>query len=391
LSGVAVLGAAFVHCSADGTATHDDLDAGMPPLNDDGSSPIDGGAGSPDVQSDVDIADAGNCSADHWCRTLLPEPAPSLTAVWSFAADDAIAASTEKMFHWDGATWSAVDAPAAEGLTSLWASSPTDVWGVSQYSRRLAHGTRAGAGRPFTWTKVEFDAETTPTMDIVRGAGNELWVYGQLNGEHVLSRGTVTFESGADGGSTPTVSWTTLPIAFPELTTVSSFWVTADGKVWLAGLASAGWLQAGAVIVGVPRADDPGRHDWEKALQDTPGDYVGLTAIWGASTELWAIGNVGHNFRGGLGADGGVAFRPVASNAKTTMRSIWGSGPNDVWIVGEAGGIRHWDGTEWSVSRVAIGGIPLWQNLTAVHGRPDGDVWAVGDGVALHRVTGGAP
>lgn len=66
------------------------------------------------------------------------------------------------------------------------------------------------------------------------------------------------------------------------------------------------------------------------------------------------------------------------------LRSVWGSGPDDVWAVGEAGTILHWDGQRWS------GGAfpPAFERSTElrqVTGTARDDVWAVGLlGVAIH-------
>jgi hypothetical protein len=98
---------------------------------------------------------------------------------------------------------------------------------------------------------------------------------------------------------------------------------------------------------------------------------------------------LGENYRGGKSANGSISFDAVPSNAKTTMTSIWGAGPNDIWVVGKTGAVRHWDGASWSVSKLAIGGIPMWNDLFAVHGGTTG-VWAVGNGIALHRSSEGA-
>ena len=390
LSSFSLLGAALIHCSADGTATQEDIDAGGPPA-DGGSPPTDAGDASLDDAA-APVEDAGQCSADQWCRTVLPEPDLQLTAVWGFAADDAIASSTGALFHWNGAAWTAVDAAGTEGITGLWASSPNDVWGISELNRRLVHGTRAGGGAPFTWTKLEYDVETTPTLDILRGRGDsELWIYGQLSGEHVLQRGTIATANEADGGPVTTVSWTTLPIALDDLRNVSAFWVTPDSKVWIAGTIAMGFSETGVVIFGSPRNDDPDRYDWEKVLEGTVAEPLRVSTVWSEGAELWAIATAGEHYRGASDGDGGVGWTTVPSNTKTTMRSIWGRGSNDIWLAGEGGAIRHWDGSKWSVARLSIGGIPMWNDLNAIHAGPAGDVWAVGRGVALHRLVGGAP
>ncbi|MFZ1684943.1 MAG: hypothetical protein WAU88_12560 [Candidatus Zixiibacteriota bacterium] len=62
------------------------------------------------------------------------------------------------------------------------------------------------------------------------------------------------------------------------------------------------------------------------------------------------------------------------------LRSVWGSGPTDVFAVGAAGTIVHFDGAEWKVQ--SSGTIKyLW----GVAGTSSNDVYAVGtDGTVIH-------
>ena len=53
---------------------------------------------------------------------------------------------------------------------------------------------------------------------------------------------------------------------------------------------------------------------------------------------------------------------------------VWGSGPDDVWVVGNETFFLHWDGSEWSkVDTPALSG-PFF----TITGRGPNDVWAIG-------------
>ncbi|MDF2692676.1 MAG: Type fimbrial biosis protein PilY1, partial [Labilithrix sp.] len=71
------------------------------------------------------------------------------------------------------------------------------------------------------------------------------------------------------------------------------------------------------------------------------------------------------------------------------LRAVWGSGPNDVWAVGELATIVHWDGQSWTLATSAL---PLGTkpDLNGIWGSGPEDVWAVGKGTALH-FTGKKP
>jgi len=58
----------------------------------------------------------------------------------------------------------------------------------------------------------------------------------------------------------------------------------------------------------------------------------------------------------------------------TTLSAVWGSGPSDVWAVGSAGTIAHYDGATWAVLPKTDGGTE--QTLFTVWGSGPNDVWA---------------
>src|SRR5580698_8942367 len=41
---------------------------------------------------------------------------------------------------------------------------------------------------------------------------------------------------------------------------------------------------------------------------------------------------------------------PLPGLPRTNYRGIWGSGPDDIWAVGDKGTIAHFDGHAWSPS-----------------------------------------
>ena len=61
------------------------------------------------------------------------------------------------------------------------------------------------------------------------------------------------------------------------------------------------------------------------------------------------------------------------------LAGIWGSAADDIWAVGEAGTILHYDGKRWTASD-----SPTTAPLHAVSGSAADDLWAVGDSVVLH-------
>jgi hypothetical protein len=106
----------------------------------------------------------------------------------------------------------------------------------------------------------------------------------------------------------------------------------------------------------------------------------------GAPTGGTSTGGSAGTVGGGGGLRVGLVCTPdlfcqVAPEVTANrLNAVWGSGPNDVWAVGDAGTIVHYDGTSWR--------SVVWQtnaSLLGVSGTSERDVWFVGEGgVVLH-------
>jgi len=373
--------AALVHCSASGggddnAATSDEAGA-VDATSEAASDALPSSDG--DVDLDAGRTDApfsGHCSPDHWCREPLPTKDFDLSAVWSFAPDDAIAVGQSGMIHWDGKTWSLVPGGDAglDGLTRLWASGPNELWAVSAGQHRLLRGTRTTGGA-FTWTTFETDGG--PSRDLVSGAGpGDVWTSGRQDD------GTLVLEHGvsSDGGS-PAFS----TLAVPDGTfSVDGLFVSASGELWLAA------ANGDAVVLHAQKSGST--YAWDVSLTTAGGPFDSFPSLWGnANDEIWVLASRTDHYHRSPSADGGGTWDAVPNHVTVTLNSIWGSGKDDVWAVGYFGAVRHWDGTKWSVSQIAVNGTPIYDVLASVHGSSANDVWAVGPGVALHRTTGGAP
>ena len=75
-------------------------------------------------------------------------------------------------------------------------------------------------------------------------------------------------------------------------------------------------------------------------------------------------------------------WRSIRPPVAATLNAIWGSARDDIWAVGEADVLLHFDGRDWM--RAPPTGAPI-PNFHAVHGTAHEDVWAVGRfGNAIH-------
>ncbi|WP_143177550.1 hypothetical protein [Cystobacter ferrugineus] len=81
----------------------------------------------------------------------------------------------------------------------------------------------------------------------------------------------------------------------------------------------------------------------------------------------------------GCGGERGPEWIRAGSGTTHTLEAIHGNGPQDVWAVGQAGTILHFDGSHWSPVDSGTD-----ENLKAVWAQGPKDVWAVGERVTLH-------
>jgi hypothetical protein len=111
----------------------------------------------------------------------------------------------------------------------------------------------------------------------------------------------------------------------------------------------------------------------------TPGTAV-VSGIWGASPDdVWAVGAesggakgaFAWRLRGGDTFEMAAGFPPGLVDTDAIWK-VWGRGANDVWLVGSAGKVLHWDGAAFTLSSAGTG-----EALFTVHANSKGFV-AVG-------------
>ena len=104
-----------------------------------------------------------------------------------------------------------------------------------------------------------------------------------------------------------------------------------------------------------------------------------LYSVSGSSAaDVWAVGEAG-----AIVHWDGQSWRQVPSGVQDDLKGVWSAGASDAWAVGSKMTIRHWDGTSWSpavgVPAPPTGFNPNMGYWTAVWGSGLNDVWIVGD------------
>jgi MYXO-CTERM domain-containing protein len=150
-----------------------------------------------------------------------------------------------------------------------------------------------------------------------------------------------------DGGRT----WTTTE--FPLTSAYKLFGFSTD-DVWLGTQTNFG---AGPLY----------HFDGRRWAQVPVSGFDGIHSMWGASSDdLWIA-------QGRLLHKDASAVTPVAENLGK-IRAVSGTAATDVWAVGEAGAVAHYDGKSWS----SIAPFTA-ENLWTVWAAAKDDVWASGD------------
>lgn len=101
-----------------------------------------------------------------------------------------------------------------------------------------------------------------------------------------------------------------------------------------------------------------------------------VNALWGSGPRnVWAVGQVGQ-----LAHYDGRAWTQIPSGVRAHLNAVWGSEPSDVWAVGKTSTIIHYDGQNWTA--VDFNGA---DDLHGIWGSGRADIWAVGErGTILH-------
>jgi len=131
-------------------------------------------------------------------------------------------------------------------------------------------------------------------------------------------------------------------------------------------------LVALSIVIAVDTEASAGEWSWQNPLAE---EGPTLRSLWCSGPhDVFAAGELGT-----LLHYNGLSWSAMTSGTSQLLLSLWGSGPDDVFAVGTSGTIVHYDGSNWSV--MASG---TTRTLYGVWGSGPSDVFAVGDETILH-------
>jgi len=345
-----------------------------------------------------------------------------LLAVWG-ADDNEVFAVGERdtIVQWNGATWApnptgARDAP---NLSGVWGSSWHDVYvaGRDSFGGALYHRD----GISLKWARVPFDPPPT-SLDAVWGSGpDDVFVVGNgadggrlvlhWDGHHwtaqtVEHAGPLSAICGSGASDVYAVASDGIfvgPGTTSEKVSIEQPFNDVRGSdafpdVFAVGVAPGGesfggaiWRWDGAAWSAVPISpitplpvlgriwpasptdlfvisDRAAAGDGFPIIRVTGSGWIALgrqpaplNAIWGSSAnDVFAVGDAGTIVHWN-----GDTAEITPSGTQADLHGVWGSGAGDVFAVGDDGAVLHWDGTRWETRR-------------SEPGQPLGDVWGSG-------------
>lgn len=369
----------FVACaeSEDVAPPREDLDAGTLPA-------VDGAAseGGPDGEAGVSPRE---CSDDGYCHTVLPKN-QTLRGVWGDGQGAVWAVSNQgAILRWDGKVW-AVHVSGLGPLTTVWGSGPTDLWVGGDNG--LFHGTGTSPAA------LAFAPSTTPSGSVVSIWGSsaaDVWAVLVVPDDGESPRSRVLHYAAGGGWVADPVSTSAPEIRF------SRVWGSAATGVWLAGttLDPDVFLEMGTVYRRAPGGAPtfealtlPG-HPEPFDEFDVLGEVTSVAMSSDTNMLVHARTSGGAAiFVRGTSPDGGQTFTWSSELDGTyedpATNAISAVSPNDAWTAGEYGRIRRWNGTEWIDAAITVTRYPVIAPFYGTWAKGPGDVWFVGEDIALH-------
>ncbi len=393
-----------------------------PPPLEDVTSPADGG-----VEAD---ASESLCTEEAWCYTKLPSkddydasamppiiigPDFALRGVWVAPDSRAWAVSTAgHVLLWDGATWR-VAAIMTTPLWTVWGTSADEVW-VGGERGEIYRGKVTGTDVAFEKISI---ATTQTIARITATSDGDVWAIADgQSGTNNLNRVWRFVPSG--GGQGGSFVQMTVPSSFTHSSArlrVHALWFDAT-SLWIGGyettscgpidckfqnqLVAAKW--SGPTDSGPAWQHIPLLQGYSEPISDaiSSSNGVQLLAVRGSGNQARVVRIADDASKLDAGAvdpetdevgitdAGDHAWTRELAHTFGSPNAIWARSADDVWLVGQSGTVRHFDGTEWRLVPLALTRTtPLLQDLHDIHAGPvvagEREIWVVGNDIALHR------
>lgn len=244
------------------------------------------------------------------------------------------------------ASWETLNGQTQEDFRAVWGVGPKNVWAVAgSHVRHYVSGT--------TWTSVESGSMTGTYLDVGGPTGTtgtqDVWVVGDHIDSYFNNQWSgVGFGSLVTGPATSVLRVGPREVVVGAQNGVFQFKVggtewTARG-VWPGGVVAGLWSEAGDLFAttGSSLCTLPGGSStWSCDDTGLSGLNRGFATGSGAAIVQFIT-----SADGIVRSSAGSASRVHGSG--TAFHGVWGSGPSDVFFVGDGGSIVHFDGASYT-------------------------------------------
>lgn len=299
------------------------------------------------------------------------------------------AGSAGAMAHFDGTAWKRSQTPTQESVRALWLRQSGEMAWMSMHPAstfvrgvdlEAADGAQMSADGWLSAKDVPVPGTLNTTLTAAWSTAEAEWLWGTTAGLSVEANGSQNnglWRARIDNEARSLEIEDALPAG--ACNKLGCWWMEAvhgssANDLWAVGRHGT-TLHVTDAQSGTPTITSLDSQTW-----------AALNGVWAFGSEMFAVGGVG-TIRHYPGTGDSL---DVVNETQTTetLRAVWGTSPNDVWAVGDAACVIHWDGMHWS--RVAVGGLGGRRpDLYTVWTATPGKVWIGGDSVLL--TLGGEP
>jgi hypothetical protein len=368
-----------------------------------------------------ELSGAGFCS-DSWCWESPRPQGIDLTGVWGSSSKDVwavggdcqpgaldatVGGGSGTLLHWDGRAWSSVHVESVAALCAVWGASASDVWVVGADSQGL-HWDGAH------WSPVAISTQPASFRQLIGRAADDVFALGDsADGAHAFHWDGKAWSAFAPNPPEPFAALAPLGSELLGTTALHGTLEMLERGAWKRRLdrdfpdaaatvlepsptGERAWLASSHMVRS--KREGPWAVQWEPGVMENP--FLALrryenglapqlaqierpekpSAIWRLSDrDLWIVGEAGLM----LHWDGTTLTRSPAVTGQDLL-AVWGSAPDQGWAVGRGGVMLQWDGRAWTRRSSALTDV----DLTGLAGTGQ-ELWATGKTGALFRQDGG--
>ena len=320
--------------------------------------------------------------------------APNLVSIYCAASDDVWVVSdyeSGEFLHLHGGTWDVVDPGVGDpqtGYATIWGASGSDIWaggrsGTIHYDG--SHWSAAASGAPNQSVAIAGTVASDVLIVGDWGSTTEVWNGAQfvnvpeVNDEYLTGawlspsgEGWLVGYAGRMAHKLPGGAWSFVAgQSEGGYDTLSDIAILSDNDAWVVGRLSIGHWD-GTTWSDIPPANTAARQEFNN--------------VWAANqSDVWAT-SWGSSSPDNLQRWNGTEWTTMPHPGPSYLNDVWGSGPNDVWVIFDEGSM-HYTGTSWTlqgmVGNYAVGGH-------SIDGTAQNDAWIVADGGTVYHYNGSA-